>query len=153
MNLASSPILSIVTFLPLVGALFIAGLSREAVQNIRFAAPDGSTARFRDLCAALEITEVLSHRPVNASQGQRQRAGQQQRLSGGDSTGQAVPGAPAQGQVAQDGQAQAEGSPLQAGQGPPGEGRAEAPAQEVPQASQACLPLAGQPAVDPGRPA
>ena len=38
MNLASSPILSIVTFLPLVGALFIAGLSREAVQNIRFAA-------------------------------------------------------------------------------------------------------------------
>ena len=38
MNLASSPILSIVTFLPLIGALFIAGLSREAVQNIRFAA-------------------------------------------------------------------------------------------------------------------
>jgi NADH-quinone oxidoreductase subunit M len=38
MNLASSPILSIVTFLPLIGALFIAGLSREAVQNIRFVA-------------------------------------------------------------------------------------------------------------------
>jgi NADH-quinone oxidoreductase subunit M len=38
MNLASSPILSIVTFLPLLGALFIAGLSREAVGNIRFVA-------------------------------------------------------------------------------------------------------------------
>jgi NADH-quinone oxidoreductase subunit M len=38
MNLASSPILSIVTFLPLVGAAFIAGLSRDAVQNIRYVA-------------------------------------------------------------------------------------------------------------------
>lgn len=38
MNLASAPILSIVTFLPVVGALIIAFLNREAVQNIRFAA-------------------------------------------------------------------------------------------------------------------
>src|SRR5690606_1080189 len=38
MNVASAPLLSIVTFLPLVGAAFIAGLSRDAVQNIRFAA-------------------------------------------------------------------------------------------------------------------
>ena len=38
MNIASAPILSLVTFLPLAGALFIALLSREAVQNIRFTA-------------------------------------------------------------------------------------------------------------------
>ncbi|HEX2840169.1 NADH-quinone oxidoreductase subunit M [Hyphomicrobium sp.] len=38
MNISSAPILSIVTFLPLVGALFIALLPREAVQNIRYAA-------------------------------------------------------------------------------------------------------------------
>jgi NADH-quinone oxidoreductase subunit M len=38
MNLSSAPILSLVTFLPLAGALFIAFLSREAVQNIRYTA-------------------------------------------------------------------------------------------------------------------
>jgi NADH-quinone oxidoreductase subunit M len=38
MNIASSPILSIVTFLPLAGALFIATLNREALQNIRYVA-------------------------------------------------------------------------------------------------------------------
>jgi len=38
MNIAGSPILSIVTFLPLAGALFIAFLPREADQNARFAA-------------------------------------------------------------------------------------------------------------------
>ena len=38
MNIAGAPILSIVTFLPLAGALFVALLSREAVQNIRYAA-------------------------------------------------------------------------------------------------------------------
>ena len=38
MNIQDAPILSLVTFLPLAGALFIAFLSREAVQNIRFAA-------------------------------------------------------------------------------------------------------------------
>jgi NADH-quinone oxidoreductase subunit M len=38
MNIAGAPILSIVTFLPLVGALFVALLSREAIQNIRYAA-------------------------------------------------------------------------------------------------------------------
>ena len=37
MNIAGAPILSIVTFLPLAGALFVALLSREAVQNIRYA--------------------------------------------------------------------------------------------------------------------
>ncbi|MFA5949849.1 MAG: NADH-quinone oxidoreductase subunit M [Hyphomicrobium sp.] len=36
--MASSPILSIVTFLPLAGALFIATLNREALQNIRYVA-------------------------------------------------------------------------------------------------------------------
>jgi len=36
MNIAGAPILSIVTFLPLVGALFVALLSREAVGNIRY---------------------------------------------------------------------------------------------------------------------
>ncbi|MDQ8697985.1 NADH-quinone oxidoreductase subunit M [Hyphomicrobium sp. LHD-15] len=35
--MAGAPILSIVTFLPLAGALFVALLSREAVQNIRYA--------------------------------------------------------------------------------------------------------------------
>ncbi len=38
MNISSAPILSIVTFLPLVGALFIALLPREALQNIRYTA-------------------------------------------------------------------------------------------------------------------
>ncbi|AHB49563.1 NADH:ubiquinone oxidoreductase subunit M [Hyphomicrobium nitrativorans NL23] len=38
MDISAAPILSIVTFLPLVGALFIALLSREAVQNIRYTA-------------------------------------------------------------------------------------------------------------------
>jgi len=38
MDIASSPILSIVTFLPLAGALFIATLNREALQNIRYVA-------------------------------------------------------------------------------------------------------------------
>jgi NADH-quinone oxidoreductase subunit M len=38
MNLSGAPILSLVTFLPLAGALFIAFLSREAVQNIRYTA-------------------------------------------------------------------------------------------------------------------
>ena len=37
MNIASAPILSIVTFLPVAGALFIATLNREAVRNIRYA--------------------------------------------------------------------------------------------------------------------
>ncbi|MBL8847132.1 MAG: NADH-quinone oxidoreductase subunit M [Hyphomicrobium zavarzinii] len=35
--MAGAPILSVVTFLPLAGALFVALLSREAVQNIRYA--------------------------------------------------------------------------------------------------------------------
>ncbi len=38
MNISSAPILSIVTFLPLAGALFIALLPREALQNIRYTA-------------------------------------------------------------------------------------------------------------------
>ena len=38
MNISGAPILSLVTFLPLAGALFIAFLSREAVQNIRYTA-------------------------------------------------------------------------------------------------------------------
>ena len=38
MNIADAPILSIVTFLPLAGAIFIAALSREAVDNARYAA-------------------------------------------------------------------------------------------------------------------
>ncbi|MBN8912460.1 MAG: NADH-quinone oxidoreductase subunit M [Rhizobiales bacterium] len=38
MNLSGAPILSLVTFLPLAGALFIAFLPREAVQNIRYTA-------------------------------------------------------------------------------------------------------------------
>jgi NADH-quinone oxidoreductase subunit M len=38
MNLGDSPMLSIVTFLPLAGAVFIAFLSREAHQNARFVA-------------------------------------------------------------------------------------------------------------------
>jgi NADH-quinone oxidoreductase subunit M len=38
MNIAGAPILSIVTFLPLAGAIFIAFLSKEALQNIRFVA-------------------------------------------------------------------------------------------------------------------
>ena len=38
MSISGAPILSIVTFLPLAGALFIALLSREAVQNIRYTA-------------------------------------------------------------------------------------------------------------------
>jgi NADH-quinone oxidoreductase subunit M len=38
MNIADAPILSLVTFLPLAGALFVSLLSREAVQNIRYAA-------------------------------------------------------------------------------------------------------------------
>ena len=38
MNIAAAPILSLVTLLPLAGALFIALLSREAVSNIRYAA-------------------------------------------------------------------------------------------------------------------
>ncbi len=38
MNIANTPILSIITFLPLVGALFIAFLPREAVGNIRWVA-------------------------------------------------------------------------------------------------------------------
>ena len=37
MSIAGAPILSVVTFLPLAGALFVALLSREAVQNIRYA--------------------------------------------------------------------------------------------------------------------
>jgi NADH-quinone oxidoreductase subunit M len=37
MNISGAPILSIVTFLPLAGALFVALLSREAVGNIRYA--------------------------------------------------------------------------------------------------------------------
>ena len=38
MNIAGSPILSIVTFLPLAGAVFLAVLSKEAHQNARFVA-------------------------------------------------------------------------------------------------------------------
>jgi NADH-quinone oxidoreductase subunit M len=38
MNIQSAPILSLITFLPIVGALFIAFLSREAVGNIRYTA-------------------------------------------------------------------------------------------------------------------
>ncbi len=38
MNLSATPILSIVTVLPLAGALFIATQNREAVGNIRYAA-------------------------------------------------------------------------------------------------------------------
>ena len=38
MNITSSPILSIVTFLPLAGAIFISLLSREAHANIRYVA-------------------------------------------------------------------------------------------------------------------
>ena len=38
MNIASAPILSLVTFLPLVGVLFIAFLPRDAVQNARYVA-------------------------------------------------------------------------------------------------------------------
>ena len=38
MSIQSAPILSLITFLPLVGALFIAFLSREAVGNIRYTA-------------------------------------------------------------------------------------------------------------------
>lgn len=38
MNMATTPLLSITTFLPLVGAIFIAFLPREAVRNIRWAA-------------------------------------------------------------------------------------------------------------------
>ncbi len=38
MNLGSAPILSIVTFLPLAGAAFIAALPKDALQNIRFVA-------------------------------------------------------------------------------------------------------------------
>ncbi len=37
MSIAGAPILSVVTFLPLAGALFVALLLREAVQNIRYA--------------------------------------------------------------------------------------------------------------------
>ncbi|WP_295555409.1 NADH-quinone oxidoreductase subunit M [uncultured Hyphomicrobium sp.] len=38
MNISGAPILSVVTFLPIAGAIFIAFLSREAVQNIRYTA-------------------------------------------------------------------------------------------------------------------
>jgi len=38
MSISGTPILSLVTFLPIVGAIFIAFLSREAVQNIRYTA-------------------------------------------------------------------------------------------------------------------
>jgi NADH-quinone oxidoreductase subunit M len=38
MNISSAPILSLVTFLPLAGALFISLLSREALGNIRYTA-------------------------------------------------------------------------------------------------------------------
>jgi NADH-quinone oxidoreductase subunit M len=38
MNISGAPILSLVTFLPLAGALFIAFLSREALGNIRYTA-------------------------------------------------------------------------------------------------------------------
>lgn len=38
MNISGAPILSLVTFLPLAGAVFIAFLSREAVGNIRYTA-------------------------------------------------------------------------------------------------------------------
>jgi NADH-quinone oxidoreductase subunit M len=37
MNIAGAPVLSLVTFLPLAGALFVSLLSRDAVQNIRYA--------------------------------------------------------------------------------------------------------------------
>jgi NADH-quinone oxidoreductase subunit M len=38
MNLATAPLLSLITFLPLVGVVFIAFLPRDAVQNARFVA-------------------------------------------------------------------------------------------------------------------
>jgi NADH-quinone oxidoreductase subunit M len=38
MSISGTPILSLVTFLPIAGAIFIAFLSREAVQNIRYTA-------------------------------------------------------------------------------------------------------------------
>jgi NADH-quinone oxidoreductase subunit M len=38
MSISGTPILSLVTFLPIAGAIFIALLSREAVQNIRYTA-------------------------------------------------------------------------------------------------------------------
>ena len=38
MDISTTPILSLITFLPLAGALFIAFLSREAVTNIRYTA-------------------------------------------------------------------------------------------------------------------
>ena len=38
MDISTAPILSLVTFLPLAGALFIAFLSREALANIRYTA-------------------------------------------------------------------------------------------------------------------
>ena len=38
MNIATSPILSVITFLPLVGALFIGFLPQEADRNARYVA-------------------------------------------------------------------------------------------------------------------